>query len=136
MKKMKYRSSESVSSASSPKQLMSKVSPGPPIRTPMYRSVPAVRSLIRALWPRWNSLDIPADRPPSRRSRPAVHRAAPARPVRAYGLGWFRTVRGRAALPPPPHEESCAEPCERPPGRKGANGARTPGREERVRRPG
>src|SRR5690242_13218803 len=44
---------------------MSKVSPGPPMCTPTYRSVPAVRSLILALWPRWNSLAIRFDRPPS-----------------------------------------------------------------------
>lgn len=55
LKKTKYRSSESRSSASRPKQLMSKVSPGAVICTPTYRSVPAVRSLILALWPRWNS---------------------------------------------------------------------------------
>ncbi len=66
LKKMKYRSSESRSSASRPKQLMSKVSPGPEICTPTYRSVPAVRSLILALWPRWNSLAMRNDRPPSR----------------------------------------------------------------------
>src|SRR5688572_10583329 len=63
---MKYRSSDRRSSASRPKQLMSKVSPGPVICTPTYRSVPAVRSLILALWPRWNSLAMRNDRPPSR----------------------------------------------------------------------
>lgn len=66
LKKMKYRSSESRSSASRPKQLMSKVRPGAVICTPTYRSVPAVRSLILALWPRWNSLGMRNDRPPSR----------------------------------------------------------------------
>lgn len=63
LKKTKYRSSESLSSASRPKQLTSKVSLGPAICTPTYRSVPAVRSLIRALWPRWNSLAMRCDRP-------------------------------------------------------------------------
>lgn len=52
LKKMKYWSSDNWSAASSPKQLMSKLNPGPAICTPMYRSVPAVRSLILALWPR------------------------------------------------------------------------------------
>lgn len=66
LKKMKYRSSESRSSASRPKQLMSKVRPGPAICTPTYRSVPAVRSPILALWPRWNSLAIRNARPPLR----------------------------------------------------------------------
>ncbi len=66
LKKTKYRSSERRSSASRPKQLMSKVSPGAEICTPTYRSVPAVRSLILALWPRWKSLAMRNDRPPSR----------------------------------------------------------------------
>ena len=49
LKKMKYRSSESCSLASRPKQLMSNVRPGPAICTPTYRSVPDVKSLILAL---------------------------------------------------------------------------------------
>ncbi|PSK49027.1 hypothetical protein B0E38_06032 [Streptomyces sp. 111WW2] len=52
LKNTKYRSSDNRSSASRPKQLMSKFSPGPEICTPTYRSVPEVRSLILALWPR------------------------------------------------------------------------------------